>query len=755
MVRSSTDARPSQKKIILHEGVDRIMSIQFDAVKKVFHLQAKDTSYVMGIARDGYLLHLYWGKKINEYNFSNEIQLLDRGFSGNPYAHKDDRTFSLDTLPQEYPQYGNTDYRKPAYQVQLENGSTITDLRYQSHTVMKGKPALEGLPSTYVENDEEAETLEILMEDELIGLQVVLSYTVYKQFNAITRNVRFLNKGTETVRLLQASSLNVDFHDADFEFLHLHGAHVKERHIERTPLRHGIQSVESARGGSSHQHNPFMALLRKGTTESTGEVYGFNLVYSGNFLAQAEVNQFDQTRVTMGINPFDFNWKLGVEETFQTPEVVMVYSSEGLGNMSRTYHDLYNTRLIRGVHRGQERPILVNNWEATYFDFTSEKILDIAKVGQELGIELFVLDDGWFEKRNHDDSSLGDWFVDREKLPEGLESLAKDVTDLGLKFGLWFEPEMISVDSDLYREHPDWCIHVPNRPRSESRNQLVLDFSRKEVCDEIIKRVSDILKSAPISYVKWDMNRHLTEVGSAALPADQQRETAHRYMIGLYRVMEEITQAFPEILFESCSGGGGRFDPGMLYYMPQTWTSDNTDAVSRLKIQYGTSLVYPTSSMGAHVSAVPNHQVNRITSLDMRGDVAMSGNLGYELDLTKLTQDEKEIVKAQVARYKEIKSLVQFGDFYRLLSPFEGNETAWLYANKEKTEVLVSYFTVLAEPAAPLKNLKLEGIDVNKKYQLVGTDKVYGGDELTYVGLSVPTELNEDFKSHTWYFREV
>ncbi|MFD1773512.1 alpha-galactosidase [Paenibacillus rhizophilus] len=729
------------------------MGVLFDAENRLFHLQAKDTSYVIGIVRDEYLLHLYWGRKIAEYHHSNRIQLLDRGFSGNPY--KEDRAFSLDTLPQEYPQYGNTDYRKPAYQVQLENGSTVSDLRYRSHTIFKGKQGLEGLPAVYTEDDQEAETLEIVLEDQVSGLQVLLSYTVFEQFNVITRSVRFANKGSESLKLLRALSLSVDFQDADFDFLHLYGAHVKERHIARQPLRHGIQSIESTRGASSHQHNPFIALLRQGANETSGEVYAFNFVYSGNFLAQAEVDQFRNTRVTMGINPFDFNWKLDPGEEFQAPEAVMVYSSEGLGGMSRTFHDLYRTRLTRGSYRDKERPVLVNNWEATYFDFNADKILDIASVGKELGIELFVLDDGWFEKRNGDKSSLGDWFVDRDKLPDGLDHLAERVNEMGLQFGLWFEPEMISVDSDLYREHPDWCLHVPSRPRSESRNQLILDFSREDVCEEITKRVSAILETVPVSYVKWDMNRHMTEIGSASLPADRQRETAHRYMLGLYKVMDAITSSFPEVLFESCSGGGGRFDPGILYYMPQTWTSDNTDAVSRLKIQYGTSLVYPIITMGSHVSAVPNHQVHRITSMEMRGDVAMSGNLGYELDLTKLTDEEKETVKQQVAKYKEIRSLIQFGDFYRLLSPFEGNETAWLFADKEKKEVMAFFFNVVAEPAAPLKYLKLNGIDVTKTYRLTGTDQVYGGDELAYVGLSIPTEAERDFHSYVWHFTEV
>ena len=509
------------------------MGIHYNSQNKTFHLKAKNTSYVMGILRDGYLVHLYWGKKIGEYHHSNFLQFIDRGFSGNPYEHKDDRGFSLDTLPQEYPQYGNTDYRKPAYQVQLENGSTVSDLRYGSHKITRGKAPLEGLPATYVEEAEEAETLEVTLEDSLIGLKVILSYTVFEKFNVITRSVKFVNEGAQSVKLLQALSVNVDFPDADFDFLHLHGAHVKERHIERKSLRHGIQSVESTRGASSHQHNPFIALVRKDTTEDSGEVYGFNFVYSGNFLAQAEVDQFNNTRVTMGINPFDFSWKLEPGESFQTPEAVMVYSSDGLGSMSRTFHELYRTRLVRGTYRDKERPILVNNWEATYFDFNEDKIVEIAKAGSELGIELFVLDDGWFGKRDDDRSSLGDWYVDQKKLPNGLGTLASNVKEMGLEFGLWFEPEMISVDSDLYREHPDWCLHVPGRSRSESRNQLILDFSREDVCEEITKRVCDILASAPITYVKWDMNRHMTEIGSAILPADRQRETAHRYMLRL------------------------------------------------------------------------------------------------------------------------------------------------------------------------------------------------------------------------------
>ena len=444
--------------------------------------------------------------------------------------------------------------------------------------------------------------------------------------------------------ITEISYQRIDFNKDGYDFMQLSGSWGRERHVERIALNTGNKSIESRRGASGHQQNPFIALLSRDANEEHGEVYGFSLVYSGNFLAQAEIDQYNTTRISMGINPFGFSWLLESGETFQTPEVVMVYSSEGIGKMSRIYHKLYRTRLCRGKFRDTVRPVLVNNWEATYFDFNAEKIEDIAKVGKQLGIELFVLDEGWFGKRDNDKTTLGDWVVDKNKLPKGLEYLANRVNKLGMQFGLWFEPEMISPDSDLYRAHPDWCIHVPNRTRSKARTQLILDLSRKGVCDYIITSVSSILKSAPISYVKWDMNRNMTEIGSLLLPAERQRETAHRYMLGLYSVMNSITTSFPNILFESCSGGGGRFDPGILFYMPQTWASDNTDAVERLKIQFGTSIVYPVSTIGSHVSAVPNHQVYRHTSLKMRGDVAMSGNFGYELDLTKFSIEEKEQV---------------------------------------------------------------------------------------------------------------
>ncbi|XJZ27990.1 alpha-galactosidase [Bacillota bacterium Lsc_1132] len=728
------------------------MGITFDSSQRVFHLQGKDTSYCLQIVREGYLAHLYWGRKIKTYNGSNPIQFANRSFSPNPVPA--DRAFSLDTLPQEYPAYGNTDFRAPAYQIQLENGTTISDLRYKRHQIFRGKQKLPGLPATYVEEEHEAETLEITLEDSLIGLNVILMYTVFENYNAITRSVSIQNHGKQTLKILRALSASVDFRDDQFDLLTLYGAHENERNITRRGIVPGTQAIESRRGASSHQQNPFMALLRKNAAEDYGEVYGFNLVYSGNFLAQVEVDQFHTARAAIGINPFDFSWLLEPGDFFQTPEAVLVYSSKGLGGMSRTYHELYRTRLCRGTYRDLLRPILINNWEATYMKFTAEKIIEIAKAGKEAGMELFVLDDGWFGKRENDKSSLGDWIVNKRKLPKGLKDLAERIRGLGMDFGLWFEPEMVSVDSDLYRQHPDWCLHVPDRNRSEGRNQLVLDLSRQEVCDYIIQAVSRILTSAPITYVKWDMNRHMTEIGSASLPADRQRETAHRYMLGLYLVLEEITSRFPDVLFESCSGGGGRFDPGMLYYMPQVWTSDNTDAISRLTIQYGTSLVYPAITMGAHVSAVPNHQVHRIPSLEIRGHVAMSGNYGYELDLTKLSAKEKGEIKEQVRLYKDIRPLVQFGVFYRLLSPFEGNQAAWMFVAADQSEAVVCWYQVFAEPNAPLVYLRLKGLNPDALYEHLDTRNVFGGDELMYTGMAIP-RFKGDFRSFLWHFKKI
>lgn len=723
------------------------MSINYNENFKTFHLRTKNTSYVLKVRETGHLSHLYWGRKLKADNL--EYFFRRRGF-GSFAADTDNISgFQLELIPQECPTFGATDLRSPSLEFQYEDGTSATDLRYKSHRIYEGKQRLSGLPAVYVESEEEATSLEITLVDSLKNLEVILTYNVFENFDAITRSLKIVNNSDEKINIERVLSANVDFTTDEFDFIQLSGSWGRERHILRNPLRSGSQSIESRRGASSHAQNPFMALCSKDANEEYGEVYGFSLVYSGNFLANVEVDMYRNARAQIGINPFDFKWLLESKEEFQAPEVVLVYSSKGLNGMSQIYHNLYRKRLCRGNYRDKVRPILINNWEATYFDFNEVKIKEIAKEASKLGMELFVLDDGWFGNRNDDKSSLGDWFVNEGKLKGGLSKLAKDINNMGLKFGLWFEPEMISPISKLYEKHPNWCIHIPGRTRSQARSQLILDLSRKEVCDYIIESVSKILESANISYVKWDMNRNMTEVGSLELTSERQRETAHRYILGLYRVMEEITSRFPNVLFESCSGGGGRFDPGMLYYMPQTWTSDDTDAIERLKIQFGTSMVYPPISMGCHVSAIPNHQANRTTPLETRGVSAMAGNFGYELDITKLSEEEKEELKEQISLYKEIRETVQFGTLYRLKSPFNSNEVAWMMISEDKNEIVVSYVRQWALVNESFSNLKLTALDKDSEYEIIGEDIVLSGDELMYIGLNIP-ELYGDYVSKLW-----
>ena len=727
------------------------MAINYEEKNQVFHLQTKHTSYIMKVVKEKYLAHVYWGGRIETPDMDNAQ--LNRWICFSAMPDADDKTYSLDFLCQEYPVGCGTDYRIPAISVLFQDGSRNLKLLYDRYEIVEGKPALEGLPSTYVAKNSQADTLNIFLADSLKKVKVCLTYTVFRDLDVITRSVKVVNEGTESLLLEKVLSASVDYETSEYDLITLPGAWGRERHIERTSLRSGIQSIESRRGASSHQQNPFLALAGKQTTEDYGDVYGFNFVYSGNFTAGVEVDQIFKARAYMGLNDYDFSWQLESGEAFQTPEVVMVYSSRGFGELSRTYHDLYREHLVRGKYKKEARPILINNWEATYFDFNEEKILGLVREAKALGIELFVLDDGWFGKRNGDDCSLGDWYVNEEKLPGGIAGLAEKVNAEGMEFGLWFEPEMVSPDSDLYRAHPDWCIHVPGRERTECRNQLTLDLSRKEVCDYIVETISHVLDTANIRYVKWDMNRHMTEFGSAGLTAERQKEMPHRYMLGLYDVMERIVSSHPEVLFESCSGGGGRFDPGMLYYMPQTWTSDDTDAVERLSIQYGTSLVYPVSTMGSHVSAVPNHQAGRVTSLKMRGDVAMSGNFGYELDLTSLSQEEKDIIKEQVEQYKELRTFVPSADMYRLSSPFEKNHTAWMFVSKDGRDIFAAYFQVLSEVNPGIRRMKFTALDPDAMYEVVGEALSYRGDELMQIGLVV--DLFGDFQSRTWRLRKV
>ncbi len=745
------------------------MSVFIHAETKTFHLQNSHISYVMSVLPGGQLTQLYFGKRIaDREDFGYLLEGCIRSHSA--YPDDDGRGISLEHVRLEYPAYGNSDFREGAIEILQNNGSRLTEFRVSGWEVLPGKPVLEGLPATYTESDGEAETLVLKLTDDVTGLELSLLYTIFAEEAAIARSAKVTNRGSETVHIEKIMSLSLDLPDADYDMIQLTGSWARERRPETSRLIHGIQGVESLRGHSSHQHNPFIALKRPETGEKSGEAMGFSLVYSGNFLAHVQVDSYDVSRVLLGINPTWFSWKLEPGASFQAPEAVVVYSDSGLNGMSQTYHRLYGRRLARGIWRDRPRPILLNNWEATYFDFNEEKLLGIAKKAKECGVELFVLDDGWFGGRRDDTAGLGDWYPAKELLPNGIAGLSRKVEELGLKFGLWIEPEMVNPDSDLFREHPDYILAVPERRSSLSRHQLVLDFSRKEVVDCIYGMISKLLRESKISYIKWDMNRSVTECGSAGLPADQQGEVFHRHILGIYSLYERLTSEFPDILFESCAGGGARFDPGLLYYAPQAWTSDDTDAVERLTIQYGTSFVYPVSSMGSHVSAVPNHQVNRITPLETRANVAFFGTYGYELDLGKLTEEEQEQVKTYTAFMKENRKLLQFGTFYRLRSPLKQDSAAWMTVSEDGGEAIVGYYKVLNHPNTSFRRLRLDGLCGDAVYEVTvcGADgeKPFGtfsGSELMNAGLVVsdfssckvgaPPEEAKDFRSVVFHLR--
>ena len=727
------------------------MPIYFDSSKRLFLLQAGETSYVMGLSATGYLCHLYWGKKIRNLHVD-----LNAAQSNNLHSfhipEPEDPSFSLENSLLEYPSYGNSDFRCPAVQIKNASGHSIVRPKYLSHRIYKGKPKLEGLPATYVEKDEEADTLEITLADKWNAIEIKLLYTAFVHRDVIARSVCLTNTGSQDVALLRAFSASVDMPCRGCSMLQLSGAWGRERQLFRRKLVPGMQSIESRRGASSHQQNPFVAILSPDADENKGSVYALSLVYSGNFYAGAELDPYDNARFFIGLNPFNFSWQLSPGQCFQTPEAVLVYSDEGLGKMSRTFHHLYRERLCRGKYRDQERPVIYNNWEATRFCFDSKKIRELVADASRLGIDLFVLDDGWFGKRDSDTSSLGDWNVNRRKIPEGLRGLADAVHKAGMKFGLWVEPEMVSPDSELYRKHPDWCVHESGITSTLARHQLVLDFSREDVCTTIEESLTKLLDNTSIDYIKWDMNRNITEAGSDLLPPDRQNEALHRYMLGVYRVLEHLTARFPDVLFENCASGGGRFDPGLLYYMPQTWTSDDTDAVERIRIQYGTSFVYPASAIGAHVSAIPNQQIKRMTPLQTRGRVAMTGNFGYELDLDRLSGKEREEICQQIKDYKSIRKLVQFGELYRLRNPFAENAAAWMYVSEDRSESCAFYFRILDHANTAVDYLKFDGLLEEKIYRNTIDGNQYGGDELMNRGLPVPLDRG-DFQSYMWHFR--
>jgi len=723
------------------------MSISWSAESGEFHLRNDAISYVIRILENGCVGQLYFGAALA---------------SGRSYRHLGPGEFHGfsnrlgEPVALEYPSRGAGDFRVPALAVEPADGSTVLELAYVSHRILSGKSPIPGLPATYVERGDEADTLEIELRDQISGAEVRLSYSIFHALPVIARHVLIRNAGTLPLTLRCVMSACLDLPDAEWHFVHLSGTWARERHVTSRPLAFGRQSISSQRGASSHQHNPFMVLRRPWTTEADGEAYGFSLVYSGNFLAEVEVDPFDTTRVRLGIDPEGFSWRLNPGSEFAAPEAVLAYSSSGLGSLSDTFHRLYRERLAKGVWRDRPRPILLNSWEGAYFDFTEERLLRMAAAARELGIELFVLDDGWFGERDDDTSSLGDWHVDRRKLPDGLDGLGRKIGDLGMRLGLWIEPEMVSRRSRLFVEHPEWAIGIPGRPRTEGRSQYVLDLSRVEVVDHLFAVLSEVLGSAQISYVKWDMNRNITEPYSLALPPDRQGEFFHRYILGVYDLHERLTRAFPEVLFESCASGGGRFDPGLLAFAPQGWTSDDTDAVERLKIQWGTSFCYPLSSMGAHVSAVPNHQVGRVTPLATRAAVAFFGVFGYELDPTALSPDERSEVADQVAFYTRHRDLLQRGRFIRLLSPFggNGNETAWMTVAEDGRQAIVGYYRVLNRPDPGPHRVKPRGLDPALTYRVtlwppIGDSLertnalVRGGDDLMSAGLFIDSDRQE------------
>lgn len=710
------------------------MPIIYNEKTREFHLYNQEISYIIKILDNDQPGQLYYGKRLtHREDFSHLFEYAMRDMS--PYAFEGNSTFSLENIKQEYPTFGCGDMRFPAYEIERENGSHVVEFVYKEHKIYNGKPKLEGLPATYVESDDEAQTLELVLEDTSINTRIVLLYTIYEAFPVIARSVRFECDSDEKITLLSAMSACVDLPDKDYEMIDLAGVWARERHVRRHKLDYGIQSIYSMRGCSSYQFNPFLALARENADEFQGQVYGFSLVYSGNFLAQTEVDNYDTARVLMGIHPNGFKWTLGKGESFQTPEMVMVYSEAGLNGMSQTFHKLYRTRLARGTWRDKVRPILINSWEAFYFDFDAPKLLGLADAAADLGMELFVLDDGWFGKRDDSTSSLGDWYPNEEKLKGTLKELAEKINAKGLKFGLWIEPEMTNKDSDLYRAHPDWLLAEQGKRICHSRNQYVLDFSKKEVREYIGDMLENLLAEVPVSYIKWDMNRTFSEVFSNGNDREYQGKVCHKYILGVYELYERLTSRFPHVLFESCASGGARFDPGMLYYAPQGWTSDDTDAIERLKIQYGTSMVYPVSCMGSHVSASPNHQTNRVTPIETRADVAYFGTFGYELDLLKLGEEDKAEIRRQIAFMKEKRDLIQKGTFYRLKSPFEGNETAWMIVSEDQKKALVGYYRVMQPVNVGFKRLKLKGLKEDICYKVSGYAYDCYGDELMQVGM--------------------
>ena len=693
------------------------MSISFNSSDRTLNLQTRNTTYQMQLTESGYLRHLYYGRRIPGECQARLITRMDAGFSPNPHHLGFQRSFSLDLQPQEYSAANTGDFRVPALIASTADGRYGDELRYVSHEIRPGKYALEGLPCANG-GEGDCDTLSIVLKDGVTGLTVELLYGVYEAEDVITRAARIANGGEQVIYLDRASSMTLDLPYGSWQLIHFHGRHAMERQMERVDIMHGVQSVGSLRGASSHHHNPFVILCDKAAGEEQGDCVGVMPVYSDNHRTDIEKDQMDSVRVVTGINPDLFRWTLNPGECFTAPEVILSFTHQGLGALSRNYHHFIRERIIRSAWNHRVRPVLLNNWEATYFNFDSDKILEIARQARDMGVELLVLDDGWFGQRCDDNRALGDWYVNEEKLRGGLGKLIEGVNALGLRFGIWMEPEMVSEDSDLYRAHPDWALTVPGRQPTLGRNQLVLDMGRKDVVDYLYGIISDLLSKHHIEYVKWDMNRNMTDVYSHALPGEKQGEACHRYILGVYDLLERLTRAFPEVLWEGCAGGGGRYDAGMMCYFPQIWLSDDTDALERLTIQHGSSFGYPVSTMGAHVSICPNHQTGRTTPLGTRAVVAMSGTFGYELDPAHLSDDEKEQVRGQIQRFKNWYDVIQNGDYYRLTAPGEDRYVAWQYVSPDKSEALLS--VVVTRTLANMRgiHLRLRGLDSEARYRM-------------------------------------
>ena len=741
---------------------EEIMSIHISKDERLFHLETENSSYIFRVLENQQLQHLYYGKRIHvKENYGNLASYQTRGFEVSYTA--DEEQIQLSMISNEYASYGKGDFRHPAYQVQDAIGSRITELKYQGYTLSTGKKRLEILPSTFDDEGNRSEILTITLKDDIIGLVVKLNYTVFPKQNVIVRNVEFINEGKDELKLLKAMSLQLDLPNDEFDFIHFSGAWLRERQLYRTAIRPGLQSIDSLRYSSSPQNNPFFMLSRKNTTEESGEVYGFNLVYSGNFQNSIEVDHFSTTRVLVGLNPVEFEYLLEPKKSFITPEAIMSYSAQGMNALSQQLAIFYQDHLVNPHFAKRPRPIVLNSWETMYFNLTTDKVLELARCGQQLGIELFVLDDGWFGHREGDDSSLGDWTTDYRRIPRGVSYIADEIHKMGMQFGLWFEPEMISIDSELYRTHPEWMICTPHRKPSVGRHQYVLDFTNPEVIDYLFDAISKMIHETKLEYIKWDYNRHITDAYTTTLPATRQMEFGHRYILGVYQLLERLTKAYPNVLFESCSSGGGRFDLGMMYYAPQAWTSDDTDPIERLKIQHGTSYGYSLSMMSAHVSASPNEQSGRRTSLDTRAAVAYFGVFGYELDVTALDAKEAEKVKEQISFYKKYRDVFQYGNFYRIRSSFEDDAVDWQVVSKDQSTSILLHTSLTSHLNPGYSVAKFCGLDKDKQYKIAGMDEEFYGDELMNAGIKIvpeeakvgPVISTPEYQSHLLIVEEI